>query len=248
MNRISLSDASFEALLRLADTYGADVPSDATREELEELVSEAIEEWEQEHKQTNNHSVRIEETKYDVQAEGGTSYGETGEDDLGEDAELPASYNETRIVLMLRDPAWAFAYWDLREADVAEFQRSSTFDGLVLRVFAMSQPDAPIASIEENSDIPVTLMDSSWYIYLPEQELHYRIALVARHREGERVLAVSNVVAVPRGAVAETVTRNGDSIDEILAQTGIQDLDVPAEGKQIPQRILDLIDEELLFR
>jgi hypothetical protein len=35
--------------------------------------------------------------------------------------------------------------------------------------------------------------------------------------------------------------------DEILAQTGIQDLDLPATARRIPQRILDLIDEDLLF-
>ena len=29
--------------------------------------------------------------------------------------ELPERYNETKIVLLLRDPNWAFAYWDIRK-------------------------------------------------------------------------------------------------------------------------------------
>jgi len=41
MNRWTLSDASFEALLRMADNYGADVPDNVTRDELEDIVEEA---------------------------------------------------------------------------------------------------------------------------------------------------------------------------------------------------------------
>ena len=242
MNRISLTDSSYEALLRLADTYGVDVPLEADRATLEELVSDAIDEWEQDHKQANNHSVRIEETKYEVQAESLQA-----PDAVAEDVELPASYNETRIVLMLRDPAWAFAYWDLRESDAAAFAKSEQFGGLALRVFAMADPEAAVESVGEVSDIPVTLIDNSWYIHLPEQETFYRIGLVAFDGGDGQLLAVSNVVAVPRGAVADPASAGDDAGDEILAQTGIHNLDVPPEGRRIPQRILDLIDEELLF-
>jgi len=243
MNRISLTDSSFEALLRLADTYGVDVPAEADRATLEELISDAFDEWEQEHRRANNHSVRIEETKYEVQAE----KVDRPPDLSAEDVELPASYNETRVVVMLRDPAWAFAYWDLREADAEAFAKSELFEGLALRVFAMSNADTDEGSVSDVTDIPVTLIDTSWYIHLPEQERFYRIGLVAFQGGAEQLLAVSNVVAVPRGAVADGSVIGHDAGDEILAQTGIQDLDVPPEGKRIPQRILDLIDEELLF-
>ncbi|MFP4550380.1 MAG: hypothetical protein ACLFNT_06210, partial [Spirochaetales bacterium] len=87
MHRHSLSDASFEALLRLADTYGADVAENVTRDELEESVAEAIDEWKAEHRQLNSHSVRVEETKYETQA--------TGELDMpADEIELPENYRE----------------------------------------------------------------------------------------------------------------------------------------------------------
>ena len=241
VNRLALSDASFEALLRLADNYGAEVPENVTRDELEEIVGDAVEEWYLEHRRANNHSVRIEETKYDIQAAELEYRAE-------EEVELPESYNETRIVLMLRDPSWAFAYWDLKETDRQEFQRSDTFEGLVLRVHILDDPEAGLETARTRFDIPVTLLDSRWYINLPDQETNYRLVLVARIGQGERQLAVSNAIVVPRGMIADAQNGSAESVgDQIIAQTGIQDLDLSAAGRRVPQRILDLVDEDLLF-
>lgn len=244
MDRETLSDASFEALLRLADRYGIDVPEETTRDELEELVLEAAEETREEHRQANNHHVRIEESKYDMQLDE-----DLRRDMDGEDIDLPDSYNETRVVLMLRDPSWAFAYWDLQQSDREAFRRSAGFDGLLLRVYSLEDAGQSVAQCRTSFDIPVTLLDNRWYINLPEQQSHYRISVVAVEGGVERMLAVSNVVSVPRGALSDSSpTGNGRrAADEILAQTGIQELDLPANGKRIPQRILDLIDEDLVF-
>jgi uncharacterized protein len=243
MQRHSLKDASFEALLRLADTYGSDVPENVTRDELEELVAEAIDEWKLEHREQNAHSVRVEETKYDIQLEMAVAR------ETEEEIELPDSYNETRVVLMLRDPSWAFAYWDLKKADRVRFDRSEEFDGLMLRVFSLDTAQAPVRSSRSQFEIPVTLMDSRWYFNLPDQQTFYRLALVASESGKEETLALSNVIIVPRGMVADEFAgeEEGRQTEEILAHTGIQQLDVVTSGRRIPQRILDLIDDELLF-
>ena len=33
--------------------------------------------------------------------------------------ELPDRYNETKLVLMMRDPEWCFFYWDISDSDIA---------------------------------------------------------------------------------------------------------------------------------
>ncbi len=241
MNRWTLSDASFEALLRMADNYGAEVPENVTRDELEEIVAEAVEEWQLEHQSGNNDSVRMEETKYDVQAIVEL------EPRAADEIELPESYNETRIVLMLRDPSWAFAYWDLREQDRREFQHTEDSHGLILRVYSMDDEATGLDDARQQFDIPVTFLDSRWYINLPDQEALYRIALVGVTDTVERQLAVSNAIEVPRGTIADPVGEGERARDAIIAQTGIHELDLPPSGRQIPQRIIDLIDEELLF-
>jgi hypothetical protein len=244
MDRETLSDASFEALLRVADRYGVDVPEDASRDELEDLVIEAAEEFREEHRRANNHHVRIEESKYDIQLDGALQRVSSQED-----MDLPDSYNETRVVLMLRDPSWAFAYWDIQESERSEFRRSDEFEGLLLRVYSLEEPGQSIETCRTSFDIPISVVDNRWYINLPEQQSHYRLSLVAAIHGGERILALSNVISVPRGSLSDRHASglNGHAGEEILAQTGIQDLDLPANGKRIPQRILDLIDEDLVF-
>lgn len=241
MDRGTLAEASYEALLRVADRYGVDVPHDVSRMELEDLVFEAAEEFREEHRRGNNHSVRVEESKYHNR----------DDDDFHssdfEDIELPDTYNETKIVLLLRDPSWAFTYWDLRLAERESFKRSDSFDGLLVRVYSLESPEQDTATCRASFDIPVTLQDNRWYINLPGRGANYRLALVAVEHGIERVLTMSNVVAVPLGSLHDPADTSGSAGDEILAQTGIQDMDIPGNGKKIPQRILDLIDEDLVF-
>lgn len=240
MDRQTLADASYEALLRVADRYGVDIPERVSREELEDLVFEAAEDVREERRRTNNHPVRVEQTKYDNRSDADFR------PDEGEDIELPDSYNETRIVLLLRDPSWAYAYWDLQVAEREAFQRSQTFESLLLRVYSLDSPDDDAARARSSFDIPVTLGDSRWYINLPEPGCYYRITLAAVEEGVERQLVWSNVVAVPRGTISDS-DGAGSAGDEVLAQTGIQDMDLPSNGKRIPQRILDLIDEDLVL-
>jgi hypothetical protein len=243
MDRGTLAEASYEALLRVADRYGVDVPEDVSRSDLEDLIFEAAEELREEQHRGNNHSVRVEESKYHNRE--GDEFGW----DTSEDIELPDSYNETRIVLLLRDPSWAFAYWDLQASDRDQFKASESFDGLLVRVYSLESPDQSIGNCRASFDIPVTLQDNRWYINLPDRGINYRLALVAVLQGRERLLTVSNTIAVPSGTLNEPVSPASAvaSGDEILAQTGIQDMDLPVNGKRIPQRILDLIDEDLVF-
>ena len=238
---MTLADASFEALLRLADTYGADVPENVTRDELEALVQEAMEEWRAEHERSNSDSFRIEETKYQGQPE------HEREPPPEDDVELPESYNETRVVLMLRDPSWAFAYWDIKDSVTDDLQNAEEFGGLLLRVYSLPGAGGELEGAVGRFDIPVSILDNRWYINLPEQDLCYRIVLVATVDGVERELSRSNMISAPRGSLPDLPEGSRAVEDEILAQTGIQDLDVPGGGQRIPQRILDLIDEDLLF-
>lgn len=242
MDRETLSTVPLKELLHLADKHGVEMGDDSEREALEELVFEAIEEHRQEHRQTNNNQVRIEETKYETRPD------EPPAELVEVDAiELPETYNETRVVLILRDPEWAFAYWDLKQDERDEFEKNDDFEGLVLRIYSAGTIDDLDSRTSERFDIPVTLLDNRWYINLPEQQIHIRIALVVIVGGTERILALSNPVWSPKGALADDTNGAACTTDEILAQTGIQNLDVPASGKEVPQRILELVDDGLSF-
>ena len=238
MTRTRLESLTAEALERLANQYAVDLPVDADRESIISAIYEAIEEVREERDSGNNNAIRIEEKKYGIQ------YDEKDEEPQ-EGESLPLSYNETRIVLVLRDPAWAFTYWDLKETILNKYENDQEFQGMLIRVFELSEASDDRDAIVDSFDIPIRLSDSSWYINLPEQDTHYRLELVSSSADGEEVLARSNIVSVPKGFFADDNNASFQE-DAILALSGIEHLGVSAFGNRVPQRILAQLDQQLM--
>ncbi len=75
---------------------------------------------------------------------------------------IPERYNETKIVLLLRDPQWAFAYWDRSTDTVHEnFQKDMFFEGYFLRVFEYDTAGSGGEFSDSFFDIPVSDTDNS---------------------------------------------------------------------------------------
>jgi hypothetical protein len=91
---------------------------------------------------------------------------------------LPTHYNETRAVLLVRDPWWVFAYWEVREDHETRVRAD------VLR--AGEQPDKKILRLYDLSD--GTFFDietgfaGNWYIDLgkPDHECFFEIGIRAQ--------------------------------------------------------------------
>jgi hypothetical protein len=240
MIRNRLEQLSREALERVATKNNIEVSSDMDHAALVDTIIEAVEESRREREAQDNNPVKIGGTKFLLFEE------EMIEDDdsLPDDYELPESYNDTRIVLILRDPGWAFAYWDIAEEERKRLERSATFEHLVLRVCEGAANCDKHAS--QTYDIPVSLTDDRWYINLPRQATHYCIQLRAVDGS-DTFLAVSNKVSVPLGTVPDVEGNNHISTaDRILAYSGLKELDVATYRYRIPQRILTLVEHDRL--
>ncbi len=244
MVRQQLAEMPIQTLLEFAHVHELEVRDGIAKAELVELIAEELEETELEREWLDNHPIRIEQMKYDLL--GAAVFSQSPRP--GEEVSLPDSYNETRIVLMLRDPAWAFTYWDLHDGTLQEFIDDDEFEELLLCVVEVDAHTGvnhrttvePVASF----DIPVQPSDSSWYIHLPQQGTYYRIDLHACCGGRRTLLAESNVVAVPPGNLAangedEAATR----ADQILALSGLQKLDVATYGERRTQRLISLIGD-----
>jgi hypothetical protein len=237
MIRDRLEALSLESLRRIAVQYDIDVTVDMTRETLVDLIFDALEENRLEKEAADTNPVKVEEKKY-VLFEGAEL---EGVHDFPDDAELPDDYNETRIVLLVRDPAWAFAYWEIGRSTLDELGEQDE-DALDLLLRVSGSEDRALTD-PERFDIPVQASDRNWYINLPTPETYYRIDLIARGEEGETLLASSNTILVPPGALSDG---RGDAVsasDHVLAYSGLDKLDVASYGNTIPQRILGLMDE-----
>lgn len=241
MNRERLEELSFETLVRVADQYDIEVDPSLSRLEFIEQIVEAIIESQTEREASDNDQTKMERHKYRIIDSEELYY------DPDDTYVLPKSYNATRIVLLLRDPAWAFAYWELADALVQELENDSLFEGLSLRVHQFDSEEGPEGSEVDSFDIPVQLSDLQWYIHLSERKTFYRVSLISQVDGREEVLATSGTVMVPPGTIVDVEEKSGsDRSDRMLAYSGLDRLGVSTFGKRIPQRIISLIDEKPL--
>lgn len=227
-----LSALSDEALLTLADKLGLIVPSGLDRSFLIEALLEALDEDSEEREKSLDSSERLEETKYS-----GT---ETDflEASLDSGWCSDSRYNETMVRLLVRDTAWAFAFWDVSDEDRAQIRAGEPgmgFQGFFLRV--MEEGVEPPRNTD-HFDIPVDESDRQWYINLPQPDSRYRIDLCARTGGKIRVLARSNVIQTPRGSLAEESSAMDSKTVELLALSGFGELDILPSEDHHPSRIL----------
>lgn len=224
----SLSD---EALYALADKMGLDLPPDLERVFVVEEILGAIEEDSLERHSSRLSAVRVEEAKFS------SSDLDEVDPSILQDSPMPKTYNETAIKVLVRDPSWAFAFWDLSESE-----RQGLYDGewessLFLRVFELPELGLPEQK-KEFFDIPVSIDDSQWYINLPKAKARYRIELCARAGGKLKVLARSKDAYVPRQHLDSDLDSLGGGRALLLRLSGIESLDIEPEGDVNPRRIL----------
>lgn len=131
--------------------------------------------------------------------------------------ELPPSYNETAVVLLVRDPYWIYAYWDFRAELKAELSRM--FEGwekvpLTLRVYNLSRRK-PGTGEPEFFDISVNHFANNWYINVGEPGREYQVDLGYYSLDGKfRLLARSNMVTTPRDSISQVIDEEWMIVEE----------------------------------
>jgi hypothetical protein len=109
---------------------------------------------------------------------------------------FPESYGVNRIRLLVRDPEWIFAYWDVSPEAMKELARS-----VGERVFALARLTLRIVDAEGGaaSDIQLPPGARWWYVRTDGARRKYRAELGVKLPSGElRRLAWSNPVVTPR--------------------------------------------------
>ncbi len=238
MTKEKLQELTLEALREVARSEEVLFDPGVSRETLIELILEEEEEEKTDRQSTNNAAMRVSEKKF----ENIKDEAETGSSDF----ELPESYNETKIKLLLRDPLWAFSYWDLKESDIEKIENLPDCT-LFLRVYQVSGGKEAGRRWTEPFEIPVKLTDRSWYINLPKTGLKYELQLIVRTGDDEKVLCKSNAVESPTISINPTADSISDEqFRTILSVSGLEDPDDFSEKGGIPQRIISLLDTHYL--
>jgi hypothetical protein len=136
--------------------------------------------------------------------------------------DLPAGYGKDRIVVMVRDPYWLHAYWELtrqavQRAEAALGQEWHTARP-ILRLLDVSSHDTTSTAESTVRDIDIHGGCNNWYIDVNNPPRSYRVDIGYLARSGRfYVLARSNVVVTPRAGVSDVIDENWSDIDSSKA-------------------------------
>ena len=201
LTRAYLESLTTGNLIKMADTMGIDIPPDLDRifviEELLEISS------------ADGAAEDAPDVSPDLSGESSAAPKVPPEAD-GESV-LPRQYNITFIEVMIRDPLWAFVFWEIKAQDKDQFEKAFDFEGYYLKVSPWGAPadlGRPMTEAEGVFTVPVTSTDTAWYLglspaldYPPDQtqnnQKQYKVELCVGIKGEETILAVSSPFNLP---------------------------------------------------
>jgi len=159
----------------------------------------------------NGGEENIERSKYDVGVPTKDLSAKVPKD-------LPGGYGKDRIVVMVRDPYWLHAYWELTRQAIsrAEAALGQHWHGAkpILRLLDVTTHDTTSTAETIVRDIEIHGGCNNWYIDVSNPPRSYRIDVGYLSRNGQfYVLARSNVVTTPRAGISDTIDENWADID-----------------------------------
>ena len=124
---------------------------------------------------------------------------------------IPAGYGDNRIILMVKDPWWLYAYWEIQPSteravrgqllpqEVPELQS-------ILRVSDVTGIDFPAQPANHSFDISLSGLATNWYIQTnaPNRSFIVEIGLLTRTKRF-LLLSRSNRVTAPRFGPSEII-------------------------------------------
>ncbi|MBD2612961.1 DUF4912 domain-containing protein [Nostoc punctiforme FACHB-252] len=111
--------------------------------------------------------------------------------------DLPSGYGESRIVLLPRDPQWAYTYWDVPNEHKEELRRQGG-QQLALRIYDVTDINIDFQSPHSIQEYPADELAREWYLPIPVSDRDYVIDIGYRAADGRwLILARSARVHIP---------------------------------------------------
>jgi len=179
VTRHRLESLSTEQLIKLADSYGIDIPPGLERIFIIEEILDVS-------------SVDSQEIASDIEVN--ESYSET--------AALPSQYNISYIEVMIRDPLWVFAFWEIKKHDRETHENSGDFNGYCLKIIPLDKDGKEKSSNENPFTISIDAEDCARYLGIVEHSAQnsdcYVIQLCVNKGGALLQIAVSHPFYLPK--------------------------------------------------
>lgn len=128
------------------------------------------------------------------------------------------TYNDTQIVLMVRDPYWLYSYWSINQ-ETRNFISNSIKKWneitLVLRVYDITNCNFDGSNSNYFFDININQDAANWYIHVGGPNRTFCVDLGFIQENGNfYTIARSNIVATPRDNISEVIDEEWMIIEE----------------------------------
>jgi hypothetical protein len=131
--------------------------------------------------------------------------------------DLPDEYGDTKICLMVRDPEWVYAYWEVNDGDRSRLgiPRTGHNKRLIVRLYKVSGRAWPSEGAHYFFDVEVSPYSANWYIRLPETGQDWIAELAALDENGNYIpICASNLATSPNGYISEDVDSEWMTVEE----------------------------------
>jgi uncharacterized protein len=145
--------------------------------------------------------------------------------------DFPGGYGESRIVLMPRDPQWAYVYWDVPNEHRQELRRQGG-QQLALRLYDATEMDLGYQVPHNVQEYPCDELAREWYIPIPVSDRDYVIDIGYRCADGRWLtLARSATVRIPPTYPSDWISDQFMTVDWEMDLRGKTLLDLGRQHK-----------------
>jgi len=117
--------------------------------------------------------------------------------------EFPVGYGDNRVVLMIRDPHWLFAYWE-----VSDWRKNEIIKEIGGEVFSVSKTILRVYDVGgwNYFDIDLSFGARNWYIHVPVPNRTYCVDFGYLTPDGKFIAAArSNWVTAPLDSMSDVI-------------------------------------------
>jgi hypothetical protein len=144
--------------------------------------------------------------------------------DMFEIAPLPNQYNVNYLEVLLRDPLWAFVYWEVNSLDKKIYESSTEFTEYFLHIVPL--PLKAGESAADSFSISVGNTDNSWRIYLSPDIYSFQVRFCVNRRGLNEMIISSKEIHVPHVLdPSDEKVRNSPNYP-LLSLSGIEEFDI----------------------
>jgi hypothetical protein len=111
---------------------------------------------------------------------------------------LPRQYHISFIDVLVRDPLWAFVFWEIKAHDREMYEHTENFEGYGLKVIPLDENTLRPGG-SDSFMVTVSMDDNARFLGFPVEDGRcFSVALCALNRENGTVLAESRPFVLPR--------------------------------------------------